>query len=142
VTLDPVSVEEAHPVADPETYVMADDVGSLYTEVIEKAEDVLGQAGHAVSARRSVRPAKPAKVGADDPVFLAERANQIPPHPPMLRPPVEENHRFPASRIGVVQTDAGDVDVVVCYARYVRERSVGHLRSRGQGTTPIFLRTP
>src|SRR5213593_4135072 len=83
----------------------------------------------AVSACRNVRPAKAAKVGADDPVTLAEGADQIPPHPPVLRPSMEENDRIPASRFGVVQADAVDVDVVMGYAGHVREESVGQFRS-------------
>jgi hypothetical protein len=122
-------VEEAHPVTDAETDVVADYAGSLYTEVIEKTEDVLGQALHAVSASRNVRPAKAAKVGADHPVPLVERANEVPPHPPVLGPSVEENHRIPASRFGVVQAHAIDIDVVVGYAGHIWEKEVGQFGS-------------
>jgi hypothetical protein len=124
VTLDPRCVEEAHPVTNSETHVVANHAGLLYTHVIEKTEDVLGQARHLVSVRRNVRPAKAAKVGTDDPVALAERANQVPPHPPVLRPPVEQNDWMPASCFGVVQPDAVDVDVVMGYTGYIWEQDV------------------
>jgi hypothetical protein len=122
-------MEEAHPVTDAETHVVSDYAGSLYTEVIENTKDVLGQTRDAVSACRNVRPAKAAKVRTDDPVTLAERANQVPPHPPVLRPSVEENDWIPASCFGVVQADAVDVDVGVGYAGHIWKRDVGQLRS-------------
>ena len=57
------------------------------------------------------------------PPRVCEQRDQLPPGIPVLRPPVQQQHRWPAPRLGDMDVQAPGVDVPVRHTRYLRHRS-------------------
>lgn len=85
---DSLRVAQAEDEAGPPAPVVADQIhGLLDPEGVEQRDQVQREDLGVVPAGRSVGPAEPAQIGADHPVAMGERADQLPPHPPMLGQP-------------------------------------------------------
>jgi hypothetical protein len=72
---------------------VADDVRALEPEGIQERHLVGGERLAVVAASRGIGPAEAAQVGREEPVLAAQPGDHLPPHVPMLRPSVQQEHR-------------------------------------------------
>jgi hypothetical protein len=75
-----------------------------------------------------------AQVGHHEPVAVGEQRDDVPPDPPVLRPPVQQHERVARARLGDVDGQAADVDPTVGDTGQVGQRD------GGGGHDPSLLR--
>ena len=111
--LDALGLAQRDQEADPAAPVVAEEAEALDPELVEQREHVVGQALLLIAARRGVRPAEPAQVGADHAVALGQRADHVAPLVPVLRPAVEHHERLAFAGLGDVGPQAVGDDIAV-----------------------------
>ena len=115
--------------------VVADEPHALEPHGVQQREQIGCELLLLIPAARSLAPAVPAQVGGDDAEVGRERRDQVAPHPPVLRPAVDEEHRLALSRLGDVQLDRAGPHPPV-----LDPLQMGHVgRSHGAGP---YRRTP
>jgi hypothetical protein len=85
----------------------------VHPELVQECQHVAGEALLVVAAGWCIRPAEAAEVGHDQPVSLAQRRHQPPPHVPVLGPAVQYHQRLATTCLGDVKTDAVHFEVAV-----------------------------
>jgi hypothetical protein len=79
-----------------------------------------------VATRRRLAPAEAAQIHREHAVAIGEQWHQRAPCEPVLRPPVQEQHRRTLSELGDMQASAAHVDETVLDALELGHVRVGH----------------